>query len=66
MLGSGNNFGQFVFLVDEVQLEPRDALSFEFYLTENQKGRMPVIDLQANELYGETDQIDLSIEPILA
>ena len=60
---TGTGFGQLVYLVPEVLLEPRDWLDLELVLSGSQKddGRGPTVDVQAIETDGQGDQLDISL-----
>lgn len=60
---TGTGFGQLVYLVPEVLLEPRDWLDLELVLSGSQKddGRGPTVDVQAIEMDGEGEQLDISL-----
>ena len=61
---SGDKFGQHTQVVDNLELEPRDYKDFEFILStdsKNSKGLSPHIDVQAIEMDGKGNQLDISL-----
>jgi len=60
---SGAGFGQLVYLLPEVLLEPRDWLDLELILSGPAQGtgRGPTVDVQAIETDGASEQLDISL-----
>jgi hypothetical protein len=66
MIGpEGKDYGQYVHLIKDLELKPRERQTIEFFLTKS-KGMTPNIDIQAIETSGDSEQIDLSIDAIQA